>query len=200
MVAVMGDASGSTPTITVTSTGITFTKRVTSGELTGSNGTAQIFTGVTPDATARTVAASTANLANQHGAIKVWVVDGADNSVVVDASNTGASTTNNINGTVTVVTAGSWVFGCASEWQDLGVPTSTDVAEGFSTTDLAGIVARKSATSSAGSVSVNFDAFGTAAATWNWSLLSVVPTVTAASLLPQSLIVQQQAVSTASLW
>ena len=170
----MGDSFGTTPTITLTSSGITFTRQATSGETTGSHGVAQIWTGVTPNGSSRTVSASTGNTSNPEGAIKVWVLTGADTNNPVDNTvGAGSSTTNNISPTVTVNNSGSWVFGAGSEWNALGVPASTDVADTWSDANMDGEAVRKSASSSPGSVAINFDAAGTSAAVWNYVLVAI---------------------------
>lgn len=175
---VMADWFVSTPTITVTSTGLTFTSRIKVGAL--NEGVVEIFTAPVgaSGGTARTVSATT-SLASDVGGIKVYVITG-QHATPVDTTGSGSSTTNNITPTVlTTGFDGCWVFGGGTEWNSNGVPTSTDVGEGFDDADLSLICVRKSAaTSPAGAVTLNFDSFGGSAAQWTWAAISIRPTAT----------------------
>lgn len=178
VVVVTANGSGSAaPVLTVTSTGLTFTSRVTGGTV---DPYVEIFTSEVGanGGTARTVSVETNLLGSNFdsGGVKVYVLTG-QHATFVDATGSGTSITNNITPTVlTTVSDGSWVFGGGSEWNSLGIPTSTDVNEGYDDADMSFICVRKSATTSpAGAVTLNFDAAGTDAATWAWAAISIAP-------------------------
>jgi hypothetical protein len=176
VVAVPADDFNHDPTITPTSSGLTFTSRVRRDSTDTHEGLAEIFTAPVPTGGARTVSVSTTS-ENDSGGVKVWVVTGHDPDDPIDATGSGSSTANAITPTVlTTVTDGAWVFGCACEWQSRGVPTSSDEEEGYDDSDLSLIAVRKAAaTSPAGAVTLNMDAPGGAAAQWNWVAVAIKP-------------------------
>ena len=181
VVGCMGDFFGGTPTLTPTSSGLTFTSQKKQGTI--NQGVAEIFTAEVGSngGTARTVSVTT-SLASDPGAVKVWVVTGYDastSSAHVDATGGGTSTTNNLTvAALTTVTDDALVLAVGTEWENLGAPTSTDSFEnspqpggGVSVISVrkAGLV------SPAASVNLNFDAAGTSTARWTWAAIAIKP-------------------------
>lgn len=151
----------------------------------GLGGTAAIFTAVAGSGAMTASADNNRPTPDWQVSCKLYVVTGQDATTPMDVTPTeGSSTTNNLSASaLTTATDGAWVFGAATDWAANGVPTSTDVADGW---DVGGIVSgcsvRKSAaTSPAGAVTLNFDAGGTGAATWNWVAIAVRPAAAAAT-------------------
>lgn len=180
---VMADALASADvTLTPSSTGLTFTERArrTGTESGAQSGVAAIFTAPVASGVARTVSVTTsAGDTEDNGGLKVWVVTGAA-TPPVGATGEGSSTTDSITPTALTTTAnGSLVIGCATEWNVLGAPTSTDDATTAAYTvagGISGIAPRKaSATAASGTaVTLNFDAFGAGAPAWNWCAVEIL--------------------------
>jgi len=177
VVVVLGDGFNAVPTHTVTSTGLTFASEIKAG---GQNqGIVEIFTAEVGanGGSARTVSVST-NATSDVGGVKVYVFTGYDTTTIVaDTGSAAGSTTNNITPVVTQpLVDNTWTVGGAVEWQSLGVPTSTDVEEGFDDADLSLMCVRKSAaTGAAGDVTMNFDAAGTGTPLWTWAAVAIRP-------------------------
>jgi len=110
---------------------------------------------------------------DNNGSFKVYIVTGHNTTTPDGNVAENSSTTNSISGSVTVAGAGR-LFGCATEWNDLGAPTSTDIESAFDVIGISGMSAYKSADHASGSQSINFDAAGAAAADWNWVVYEVV--------------------------
>jgi hypothetical protein len=110
-------------------------------------------------------------------AIDVWT--GHNTTTALGATGEGNSTTNSITPNALTTTAnGSRVIGFGVDWQQLGVPTTTDQSN--ATFNVAswesGILLSKSAdTATSGTVvTLNFDAGGTAAAGWAWVAMEIM--------------------------
>lgn len=172
-----------TPTITYASTSLTFAQQVTSNV--AGQGTAFIHTSPVGanGGSARTVQATTSSYAEI--ALKVYVVTG-QHATFLDITGSGNSTTNAITPTVLTTTVDDcWVFGIGAEFQSLGVPTSTDVGEGYDDTDMSHLCVRKAATTTpAGAVTLNFDAAGTGTAAWAWAAIAIRPDTGGAAPAP----------------
>lgn len=119
--------------------------------------------------------------------VKVYVVTGHDTADPIGASGEGESDTNAITPTIyTSTVANSRGFGAATDWQQLGTPSSTDTGDTFDLAgDISGLSAYKAADTGASStaVSMNFDAAGTSAAEWNWIGVEVNPPAAAAAVV-----------------
>jgi len=172
--------TGQNITITMSNNGsaVTWTNQVERdlGDGGAVRGHASIWT--TPLTTGRTGMTVTATSNTGSGGIgmKVFVITGHDTSSPIGAVGEGSSTTNNItpNALTTTVNAVR-VLGCAGDWNDLGLPTTTDTGYAFNASGYDGIAVHKAAdTASAGTtVTLNFDAGGTGAPEWNWVAVEV---------------------------
>ena len=101
--------------------------------------------------------------------IKVYKATGYDTSTIVGAQTENGSTTNNLTtASITPQTSGAG-FAVGTEWQELGVPTSSDLTfSGFDTAgDISGGSGYKTLSEGVGATA-NLDAFGDAAAQWNY--------------------------------
>jgi hypothetical protein len=178
VVVVTGDWFGGTPTITPTSTSLTFTSQGKFGAL--SNGVIEIFTAPVGSngGSARTVSVTT-SLTSDVGGAKVYVVtDFYATSPVEACAGGGPDGTNSWTPTVlTTTTDGCWVFGGAVNWVGGTLAsTSTDVFEEFNDSDLSVMVARKSAaTSPAGAVTLNFDQVAAGTPVWSYGAIAIRP-------------------------
>jgi hypothetical protein len=186
----------STFSISNSGTARTWTQRVDVAD------SAQIRFWTAPNPTALSNITVTVTGADQiFGAVKVWVVTGADLTTPTGATGTGTSTTNNINPNVyTSTVAGSRGFAAAMEQNTGGTPSSTDDAEAFLIGSAGGLTATKAAnTATAGAtVTFNFDASGTGTAQWDWAALEVLPAVDAVRPVHATLV--GQAVKRSSIW
>lgn len=198
VIVAMGDWFGGTPTITPTSSGLTFVSQKKQGAT--NQGVCQIFTAEVGSngGTARTVSVTT-SISSDVGGVKVYVVTGQHPTLYVDTVGGGTSTTNNLTAAaLTTGFDGCWVLGGGAEWESLGVPTSTDVREGFDDADLSLMCVRKAAaTSPAGAVTLNFDAGGSGTARWTWAAISIRPDA-AAGATGTAAVTQASDTSTAS--
>lgn len=179
VVVCMADWFGGTPTISVSSTGLTFTSQKKSGALNA--GVVEIFTcevGAN-GGTARTVAGST-SLSSDDGGIKVFVLTGYRTGNPVDTTAGAANVdVNNINAAITTGLDGCWVMGGFVDWDATGVPTSTDVIQGNDNANLSvGSVRKSAATATAGATTLNFNASGTASHFGSWAAISIAPAAT----------------------
>lgn len=182
---VLCDAMGAGDTIvsvTDSLSQLTFAPRRRDG--TNVEGVSEIFTAqVGMNGGARTISATEVGSTTPAGGVKIYVLIGADQGVnPSDIVNGGSGiVTNNLTANAfTTALDGCWVFGGGAEWQSLGVPTSTDVGEGFDDLDMSFICVRKSAaTTPAAAVTLNFNAAGSGTndALWSWSAISVLPLV-----------------------
>lgn len=172
-------AADTNSVVTVSNNGaaLTWTKPVERNGADGSGGHACIARAlVASERTGLTVTVSVSSHGiaadGDRGSFKVYIVTGHNTTAPDGNVAENSSTTNNISGSVTVAGAGR-LFGCATDWNALGAPTSTDVEDAFTMTALSGLSAYKSADHASGSQSINFDA---AAGTpdWNWVVYEVV--------------------------
>lgn len=172
VVVAMGDFFNGTPVLTPSSTGLTFRSVKRQGAT--SQGVVEIFTAEVKGngGSSRTVSCTT-SLASDVGGIKVYVLTGDSNGdYYVDATAGGTSTTDNLTANITTNSDGAWVLGGAVDWNSNGSPTSTDEEEAFDDADLSLVCVRKaSATATAGSESLNFDAAGTPV--WSWAAVAI---------------------------
>ncbi|MET7335901.1 fibronectin type III domain-containing protein [Nonomuraea sp. NPDC005650] len=173
--------SGSASSPAIAGGSLTWTSRAAH-----SSGHARIWTAPCPTAkTGMTVALSVAGFA--YGGLKAWVVTGAVLAAPVGASNTGASSTDptTISG-YSSTASGSLGFCAAYENNIAGnpgvLPTSSDVAEGFSMKDVygtagSGLAIRKAAPVGAAGQSVTFNAdapAGIQTPSWEWAALEIL--------------------------
>lgn len=127
--------------------------------------------------TVTVAAAGTANVTNTDllGGAYVDVFTGANPDQTGAASNTGTSTSNNFNGTLTTTQTGSYVLGGALDDDGSQVCSSSDSFDAFTATaHCDGLRVYKSAASGApGSVTVNFQT--TASPIWSWGAFEILP-------------------------
>ncbi len=126
-------------------------------------------------------------IANNVGAptIKPYVLTGAATTNVIGGSAEGSSVDNNLTTTAfTIGAAESFGFVAATDWNALGVPTSTDSTLDTFTVGVAisGASGYKTLGAAGGTATFNVDAPGTGAARWNW----VSAEVKVASVAPAS--------------
>jgi len=172
----LGDWFGGTPTLTPTSTGLTFTSQIKAGAT--NRGVVQIWTSEVGAAggTPRTISCTT-TIGSDVGGIKAFVLTGYDTAQIVDTTNSGQGSTDPLNPTVLTTSAdGCWVLGGAVDWNAQGAPSSTDVFDAFSDSDLSFMSLQKStATSPAGEVTFNLDSPGNSGPLWQWAAISIRP-------------------------
>ena len=110
---------------------------------------------------------------------KVYVVTGHSTSSPIGASGEGSSVTNNFTPTIYTSTVNNSLgFGVATDWNALGLPSSTDTEHAAHYSGSISVLSayKASALSPPGTaVPTNFDAFGTSAAGWNWVGFEVKP-------------------------
>lgn len=182
---VSADTNGSTDNITISVSGgsLTWTNRVERdpGDAGGSAGHASIWTAVQPSSVSTTVSVqrTAGNGSTLRISCKVDVWTGIDTTTPTGATGEGSSTTNNLTPNVYTSTVNnSRGVGCATDWMQLGTPTSTDTADAA---DYAGAISvisvyKAADTATSGStVTMNFDAGGTGTADWNWVALELLP-------------------------
>lgn len=143
-------------------------------------GTTAIFGAVTASSTSRTVTATASVAGTANGiSVKVYVVTGADTANPYGATAEGASQVNNTTTTGYNSTVNnSRGFACGTEWNELGVPTSTDTGDGADVTGaIAALSCFKAAdTATSGtSVTFNLDAAGAGTPDWTWVALEILP-------------------------
>jgi hypothetical protein len=184
---VAADSSGTTETLTLTMSSTisglgAWTKvRERQPAEASQGGYAGIAWALLTTSASGTVTASLANhgisTAGNRGYLKLYVLTGQNTTTPNGTSNEGNSTTNNLTtGSVTTSAANSWVFGCGSEWQALGSPTSSDLT--FDAFHIASVMSGgsgyKNVASSGASATANLDASGASGANWNWVLFEVI--------------------------
>jgi hypothetical protein len=188
VVCVSADTNGSGDNITISVSGssLTWTNRVEHdpGDASAMGGHASIWTpadGSTVPASSQTVSVrrTAGNGSTGRISVKIYVVTGADTADPTGATGENHSTTNNITpNAYTSTINNSRGFGCATDWNQLGVPTSTDTEDGADYSGAISVVSLHKAADTATSgttVTMNFDAGGTGNAEWNWVALEVRP-------------------------
>lgn len=169
-------------TISVSGGGLTWSQRIERDPgSSGSSGHASIWRAVVGTGASMQVAVRRTAGHGSTGRIscKVYIVTEADTAAPDGNTGSGSSTTNNITPNVyTSGTNNSRGFGCATDWNQLGTPTSTDTEDGA---DYAGAISvislyKAADTATAGTVvTMNFDGGGAAAADWNWVAYELKP-------------------------
>lgn len=181
------------PTLTVSDSGVlAWTARITRLQSQGggsTGGTCAIWTAVTSSAVARTVTATASGTGTANGiSVKCYVVTGADTTTPTGTTASGASQVNSTTTTAYVSTVNnSRGFVAATEWNELGVPTSTDTGDGADVTGqiavLSAFKAADTATSGT-SVSFNLDAAGAGTPDWTYAALEILPGAGAPAAVP----------------
>lgn len=188
VVCVSADTNGNTDNITISVSGssLTWVNRVEHdpGDAGANGGHASIWTpadGSTVPASSQTVSVRRTAGNGSTGRIsgKVYVVTGADTADPTGATGENHSTTNNITpNAYTSTVNNSRGFGCGTDWNQLGTPTSTDTEDGGDYSGAISVVSlfKAADTATSGStVTMNFDAGGTGNAEWNWVALEILP-------------------------
>ncbi|MER6575837.1 hypothetical protein [Nonomuraea sp. NPDC001023] len=202
LVALCASNSGNvTHTVTNSGTALTWTSRVKRdiNDSGGNPAAVEIFTAPAVPSVARTVTLTSSN-GGDTVELKVLVITGADLAAPVGATGEGSSSTSNITPTVyTSTVATSRAVGIASDSEQSGTPTTSDV--GFAWNVLgqtSGIAVHKAAdTPTAGtSVTLNFNGSGTRA--WNWAAIEILPALV--PFLPPRPVMLGQAVNRAATY
>ncbi|MBI3331950.1 hypothetical protein HYZ99_03245 [Candidatus Peregrinibacteria bacterium] len=184
LVLISADAAiGSDPNIAITNNGTaipwTLIRERSIVDPGAQEGEASAFYALLP--TGRTGMTVTATMTDQAKrlSMKVYVVSGHNTVSPIGASGEGSSTTNNITPSLyTSTVSNSLGFGVAADWNASGFPSSTDEEDAFHVAGLVSGLSASKAASTAGagtSVTMNFDAAGTAATKWNWVGFEVRP-------------------------
>jgi hypothetical protein len=150
---------------------LTWTSRADSGQ---QNGRAAIFTApVVTGASMTCGVTATGQNGNRRCSAKLYVATGQHASPI-GASAANGSTTNNLSAGITATGDGR-IFGCATCWNALGAPTSSDTEDAAHYAgEISVLSAYKAADHVSGSQSVNFDASGAAAADWRYAVLEIL--------------------------
>jgi hypothetical protein len=157
-------SSGPAHTVSNSGTARTWTQRVVR------SGT-KIFTAPNPTALTNT----TVKIVSAGGPLKVFVLTGVHPTTFIGQTGNGASTTNNVTVSgYSATAAGSMGVLLAPEFNNLGLPTSTDDEIAYSDGSRCGLVITKTATTAGQSITFNLDAFGAAAADWTWVALELL--------------------------
>lgn len=184
VVCVSADTNGNTDNITISVSGssLTWTNRVERDPGDSSLAShASIWTAVQPSSVSMTVSVrrTAGNGSTGRISVKVYVVTGADTTTPNGAVGENNSTTNNITpNAYTSTVNNSRGFGCATDWNQLGTPTSTDTEDGADYSGAISVISLFKAADTATSgttVTMNFDAGGTGTAEWNWVALEILP-------------------------
>lgn len=179
--------SGVDITITLSNNGaaLTWTKQVERDKGDGAgaqSGHASIWTAPFDNRVGTMTVTATSDQTQNQVILKVFVVTGQHASPI-GTNGEGSSTINSITPTVFNTTANdALVIGCASDWSDSGVPTSSDtnhVEVNAADTDF--IAVWKAVTTSGTGATLNFDAAGAGGVAWNWVALEILPTTGGAS-------------------
>jgi hypothetical protein len=211
VVHVSADTNGSSADITISvsdSGGLTWTNRVERdpGDAGAEAGHASIWTAEQPTSASRTVSVrrTAGNGSTNRISVKVEVVTGADiGGDPIGNVGEGSSTTNNITPNAYTSSAdNSRGFGCATCWNQLGTPTSTDTEDGADYSGAISVISLYKAANtptSGSTVTMNFDAGGTGAAAWNWVALEVLPAAAGTQTITATGIASAEAFGTSSL-
>lgn len=189
---------GATPTFTAptfSGTGVGAFTLVPGGSNTHPSGGAsaifQAIAGASPTAGTVSFAITTTGSGAGSGAsesdakIRVWTgCATSQTGAAVAAGAGGRSATQNFSPAITTTRAGSRVIGVGVDWNEKGVPTSTDTIDGYDVATMtSGGFAHKAADSGApGSVALNFNA-AAAAPQWTTVLLELLAPATSAPVL-----------------
>lgn len=182
VVCVNADSDSNNITTSVSGGSLTWTQRIErdKGDVGAEQGHASIWTAVVGTGASMTVSVrrTAGNGATNRISAKVYVVTGADTTAPTGATGENSSTTNNITPNAYVSTANnSRGFGCATDWNQLGTPTSTDTEDGADYSGEISVISLFKAADTATSgttVTMNFDAGGAGAAAWNWVALEIL--------------------------
>lgn len=183
---VSADTNGSSADITISvsdSGGLTWSNRVEMdpGTAGAEAGHASIWRAVQTSSASRTVSVrrTAGDGSTNRISAKVYVVTGADTATPDGTTGSGHSTTNNITPNVYTSTVNnSRGFGCGTDWNQLGLPTSTDTEDADDYASHISVISLFKAADTATSgttVTMNFDAGGTGAAAWNWVAYELKP-------------------------
>lgn len=171
-------AAGSSPTITYSGGGWTWTERVYRGDAEGTAGVVSLATAPVTTGASMTVTITVNNMGVSHtsdisGSAKVWVVTGQNASPIGASAENSATTNNWTPAGPTTTAANSIVFGAGGDWNALGSPTSSDLTEdAFTNSYYSGLHGYKTV-ASAGATTINYDAAGASAADWNMVALEI---------------------------
>lgn len=208
---VSADTNGSSENITISvsdSGGLTWTNRVERdpGDAGAEAGHASIWTAEQPTSASRTVSVrrTAGNGSTNRISVKVDVWTGTDiGGDPIGTTGEGSSTTNNITpNAYTSTVNNSRGVGCATCWNQLGIPTSTDTEDGADYSGAISVISLYKAadTATSGStVTMNFDAGGTGAAAWNWVALEILPGAAGDQTITCTGIASAEAFGTASV-
>lgn len=143
----------------------------------GTGGCSAIWTKQFSSAASRTISLrrTTGNGGTNRLSFKAYIVTSEDTSDFLGASGEGSSTTNNLTASIfTSEAANSYAFVAATDYNQRGSPTSTDLTE--DSADYAGAISVTSGykdVGTAGAETANLDAGGSSAAAWTWVAIEV---------------------------
>lgn len=160
VVVAVGDWFGGTPTLTVTSSGLTFQRLVRSG-VAAAGGVVELWIARVGSSggSARTVSMTTTLSGAPPTSLKVYVMTGWNTFQPLDAVvQTANNLTDPLSFTANVVTPNSWFVSAGDDWNNTGVVASTDLIENPTTPgNFQPTAVWKSAVSSAGSATLNYN-------------------------------------------
>lgn len=189
------------PVFTVATTGLTWTKQIQKDfAATGENGHASIWTCPQASSAARTCAVTRGSGSlggTKRVSCKLYAITGQDASPV-GASGGGGSTTNNMTASIFISTgANSLAVACATDWAQLGVPTSSDLTvDGGDYSGAVSVMSGYKALGSIGSQTANIHAGSAGTPNWNWVALEILAPAATGIVVPK--VIVPQAVKRAS--
>lgn len=184
VVASCDSATGAITCAFTNSAGLTFTKIGT--EQVGSSGGAVCIAWAfdTAGHTGMTVTGTWSGSGTSSGkGIKPTTFAGCDPTTPIGAHNQGTSSTNNLTVSFTNTVSGSLGMAGGTEWNALGLPTSTDVEQAYHLSGVVDGISVYSAATTSGTgntVNLNLDAGSTGSALWSYSVFELLPAASTA--------------------
>jgi hypothetical protein len=181
LIVISASCDSGTGTITCTftdSVGLSWTPigTVQTGTSGGSAAAAWAFTASAQVGMTVTATWSGSGVTSDKG-VKPTTLTGTLTAAAIGAASQNNSTTNNLTVSYTNTADGSRGMAVGTEWNALGLPTSTDTEQGYHTANVDGISVYKAANTSGTSqtVNINLDAGGSGAALWSYKVFEVLP-------------------------
>ena len=143
------------------------------------------FTILASDRSGLTVTLTRGNTNADSPSIKIYLLQGHDSADVLGAITNNTSNTNNLTtASITPETSGVG-FGIGTDWDQLGLPTSSDLTEsGFDTPgDISGLAGFKDLTAGV-AATANMDAAGGLSAAWRYVWFEIRAAVVAVTGIP----------------
>jgi hypothetical protein len=185
VVCMSGDTSGGTSDVTwsISGGGLTWTlqaerSKKSDGLAAARDGAAVVWTA--PVTSGSSMSISVSRGSQSHGgtnriSCKCYIVTNHDTTTPVGSVGENTSTTNNLTASLFTAQTLGVAFVAATEWQELGLPTSSDLTKDAA--DYPGQISvlsgYKAIASTGAATTANLDAAGTAAADWNWVAVEI---------------------------